>query len=257
MTSSKCVVQYWRDCLIDGSRSNPDDSALRSGRRLSWETLSEGKLSTQETEAVFNEWKKNKSRREREALDLEFIDVLICPCVATRVFFHGKPDQNRPPLLVPLIIAGRLSIKTGRLEPNADPLPWISRKLLEPSDSDVTLGTVEAIDKFLTANDWESKNTNWKDAFEFAIQMLEVVSAKSRDDFEIEGYEIQGGVIVPGKSLNGATQHLLRLYDHLLNSEQNVSLPLLEKYTALEDAPSRDFLGTEENHIKARYCILM
>ena len=246
MTSSKCVVQYWRDCLIDGSRSNPDDDALRSGVRPSWEALSEGKLSTQETEAVFNEWKKHRSKKERESPDPDFIDVIVCPYLATIKFFHGEPDQNRPPLLVPLILVGKLGIKSGRLDPSVDPLPWIPRKLLEPSDSDVTLGTVEDVDKFLTANDWESKNTNWKDAFEFAIQMLETVSGQNRDDFKMEGYEIQAGSIIPIKSLIAATQHLLRLYDHILNSKQSEPLPLLDKYAALEDAPSREFLRAEE-----------
>jgi len=246
MTSSKCVVQYWRDCLIDGSRSNPDDDALRSGVRPSWEALSEGKLSVQETEAVFNEWKKHRSKKERESPDPDFIDVIVCPCLATIVFSHGEPDQNQPPLLVPLILVGKLGIKSGRLDPSVDPLPWIPRKLLEPSDSDVTLGTVEAVDKFLTANDWESKNTNWRDAFEFAVQMLETVSGQNRDDFEMEGYEIQAGSIIPIKSLIAATQHLLKLYDHILNSKQNEPLPLLDKYASLEDAPLREFLNAEE-----------
>jgi len=138
--------------------------------------------------------------------------------------------------------------RQGGLLPDPDRQPWIPRDMLEPSLKQVTVGDLDACDRFLSTI--PGKPTSLTDAFQTAARLLEEVTGASlpllveylEEDsalppFEREGYEVVSAWHGLPYNPPIIAKHLIKLYDQL--SAKAPTTPLLDKLRDTVDRRAR------------------
>jgi len=165
------------------------------------------------------------------------INILICPVVA--VF---PPPSNKRKSIVPLWIPAQINLD-GSLVINDEAAPWISRKLLEPTEAEFTIGSLETFNNFLVLNDKPTED--WSKFWRYCTEMLTNVTGMGCNDFRIDDYTtLPEAFVLLDSTISGSARHIIKVYDWLLeriswsndlinryaSSESNQLAPLLTDY---------------------------
>ncbi|MCB0013592.1 MAG: hypothetical protein KDE34_16880, partial [Anaerolineales bacterium] len=126
MTTRK-VIQYWRRSLLDAELSAIEltsDNHLR----LDPTTLRAGQLSPEQVARLINVG--NYEDPEPMA---------VAPIVALRRFRRGRSQT----VICPVWISASLDLDGNLIASTPSDPPWIPRELLEPTRSDLVLGSID------------------------------------------------------------------------------------------------------------------
>ena len=250
MIASK-LIRYWRDSLIDSTRSDAATKRLARATRVPFEDAAAGQVNAKRVAVLFENAKDEGKRDRTDDAALEPLPVLLCLMVLRKA---GRSVQGNGNLLGVLWLPAELA-QDGALQPSRD-LPWIPRNLLEPVDNakaDLTVGDVDALDAFLTEHPEPVNAANpeatprWRDAWSYAEAMFRRVTGASVDAFTDEAFEKSEYVYLlraGEEDKNIPARHTLRLYEHLLRSRDVP--PLLEHYMLLRPPPPRPLLTPRE-----------
>lgn len=135
-------------------------------------------------------------------------------------------EHSKQPVLFCMAMLVNVSPE-GAIEPLKDTQPWINRELLEPSDNEVLIGSLDAMDKWLQLNPFEGGNL--AKTLEWAEGLWNEVTGQVGLP---EGYKLWGRVALqPAAGTVGmnATLHQRRFYDSILDNNRLIT-PLLERY---------------------------
>lgn len=230
-------LSYIHASLADAARLSPD---LRSDDvvETQGELLLSGSIGEHATKTLF---RKVKSRSKGTADDrLWPIPVLICPRVFSLRTEHGRADTRRPARVAPVIISAKICQNGEIVVDDKVEFPvLVPRNLLEPTSSEVVIGTVDDADSAYSR--LAPAKTNWKSLLEQADQLLNELTGSTLDELEIDAYEPLDIAVFMPRGAGSATFFIEALVDSLRGADAP-ELPLLEKL--VQAATDRDLLDT-------------
>ncbi len=234
MSSTKQIIAYWRDSLKDAELTS---LKLTEGNhvRVSFDAIEQGQLSQQATAALFSSNDQKHHPVSGGEDDISSMPVVVVPIVAS------KGGRSRNAVLCPLFIPAELS-EDGRLRPeNGVQRPWIPRPLLEPTSSDLVLGSVDALDDFWKSNlvitpDEDSPEL-WSEALDLGWRALRhVTNEHGQTILKEAGYKLDNqAAIINTSNMWGMSANILGVYYYLL--EKKKSPPLLQELVRLSPKP--------------------
>jgi serine/threonine protein kinase len=252
------IIEYWFTSLIDSDRISESEKILEDPKKYvesHRQDLADGLLSELDNGKLSKlfELDKNARRSQKQQkqpnLDGDIDEpnddkVLICPLL---LVLKDKPTLKGS--LVPLWIPAKVSL-TGKLSPDPDGLPWLSRQLLSPQDSEQAIGDVEIFNRFLC--DRACPTENWADYWQFCNELLATVAGMDLAEFNLPTFSVRStGAILPNTLVSGTTAAVKRVYTHLLRYRKKLT-PLLAKLTLLTDRPIDPLLTAVEQHQQSR-----
>jgi len=175
----------------------------------------------------------------------EALNVILCPVVAHQVLAHGQPSPAGDQTIAPLWVPARLA-PNGELSPPDDVTPWIARDVLDPTEHPKkVLGAVSARDRFLASHQLPPGDAGWAPYWAYCCSMLAEVTGLSVETCAIDGYALasDAAYIIPADTIQGSRQHVIRLYDRLVQDRQYPAL--LQSYAAISPAPLRPLMGED------------
>lgn len=232
-------AHYWRISLADAERGQGGLRAadLKQFIRLPVGILHSGCVGDDVVATLF----------DGEPQQANTVEVTIRPWAYQAQLEHGKARSNGAPVIVTPIVSRALVSRHGQLFPTTSTV--IPRDILEPLEvGSFALGSVEDVDIFLTANSvqhfeppadgsrpndrWYAEH--WVSYLQFCERFLAQVGQgwpRTEDRFLLgnEWY------LFKEQKIDGASQHIVRLYDHLRKT--NPSVPLFERYTEQSPRP--------------------
>ncbi|MDR3447445.1 AAA domain-containing protein [Dyella sp.] len=230
---SRAYAGYWRNSLADASFGKGGLSKRdREGYlEFSSEVLETGRLPIEEVNRLF----------AQNAPQKGYLEVILRPLVYQVTLEHGKQrERGYPAFVVPICTIARLT-PDGRLYPQEDTL--IPRDLLEPIERGAfALGAVDVQDQYLTRHRFEAVttlvdnedpaaasrfSTEWGQYVKDCHTLLNTVGygfADGKDGFLLTDKVL----LVVRDAITGASQHILRLYDHLRGNDRDA--PLFDTY---------------------------
>lgn len=268
MKNEQNLLAYWRHCLADAERMNVDPKRLQSSFKTSRAEVASGQIDEALAEAIYEAYALVERRPARanspqgsaaegqEETEEPGVPILICAVLARPRRHHAQhfagTEKPLTPLWLPAVV-----LRDGRLAPPTETLPWITRNLLDPVPGDYpTVGTVEALDYFLTFNPFplneEDKDQppRWIDLWSYCERMMQAVAGSTIEDFEFEGYETESvAYLLIDSPVQGVTKHVIRLYDIIWREHTHggLKLPkLLRQFTSLREAALAPLLTNEE-----------
>lgn len=239
MNNPAHIIAYWRASLADADRVSLDAKRVLRSPQVHPSEMIAGRVRPEVAAGLCGDG--HKAQRKQSAQS-SLLGVLLCPIVA-----HPAPGTNQAhgallPLWVPALLA-----PNGELLPPEDLLPWVARELLEPAAHPrVILGSVEELDHFLAAEEHPAQADGWQAYWTYCCRMFQQVTGLQVDAFAVEGYRTatKTSFVVPADTVQGSRQHVIRLYECLL--ADGSFPPLLQRYTAREDADVRPLLTMAE-----------
>ena len=229
--SALAHARYWRNTLADaelgrGALSQDDAAALHP---VSATDVSMGRVGHDVIATLF----------AGDRAEAESIAVVLRPLVYRSRTEHGRVRSTLPALIAPIVSKITL-MRDGRLvSPSATVVP---RDLLEPVDrAAFTIGTVAALDGFLTRNGAGSKRPeddgealpDWNAYREYCRLLVAAVFPALAGDARFE--RADGGLIGIGDGQGGASQSIGALYDRIEKDEPDA--PLFERFASQSDGP--------------------
>lgn len=234
--TSLAYAAYWRICLSDaelgkGSFSNKDTEAFTYRPRMEFDN---GRVAEELVAEFFMQ----------EPDDTEVVEVTIRPYVYCGRIEHGKFLANGTPEVVTPIVSQAFMDRKGKIYPN--PKTFVPRDILEPLDrGSFSIGTVTDLDKWLSDHEVpefdrhaigeqdpdEWHKGRWQAYQNHCREMLGAVAdgwPSKTDPFDAT----ERWMIVKNKGVNGASQHILALYDHM--RKNSPSAPLFDRYASEE-----------------------
>lgn len=236
---SIAYAAYWRNSLADAElgRGTLTRDELKANSRVSRDEADSGILNEDTVRKFF----------AGEAEKVRFVEVVYRPMVYALKTDHGARTSQFPEFVTPLV-AQALLARDGCLLPK--PGAVVPRDILQPLEAgSFYVGAIDDLDRYLTdrqvpgisASDvsgddeiqLEEFRTRWEDFREGLSGMLAAVCGTfvsqtrqfSRTDY---------GLILKKGVVSGATQHVVRLYDHM--REKRPVSPLFESFTRNEPA---------------------
>jgi hypothetical protein len=232
------VISYWQTSLIDGDLAaialTPDNHV-----RVPQDDIEAGRVLPETAAKLF------------KMADVP-IDASTRPRDVSPSRRPNTPEQTIPVLVAPLMVAGsRLGTSfvcplwipgrvtsSGYLRISEDQqLPWIARQHLELTNSDLVVGTIDDLDRYLTrhAGPYHSddKEAAWRGQYTYALDMLAAVAGKEwRRLFTAARYTVNDrAAILPLERIRGVSFNIERVYESMLHSR--VCPPLLHAYMQL------------------------
>lgn len=236
-TKALAWATYWRNSLADASLGQ---GAFRANDAEKFQKLNPEIFACGEVENVLVE-------QFFEGADEETLTVPVVfrPYVFIYRMEHGTQKNDGPPnVITPLICFANLS-RSGKLYPSSRPV--IPRDILEPLEINTySIGAVDDLDIFLSkesftalmCSEQESNQddctTNpahteyWSGYRSHCEKLLNAVAGEWLIDLQ-DYIKADYGFILQADSLQGASQHILRLYDHLKRTMPNA--PVFDTYT--------------------------
>lgn len=215
--------------------------------------VSSGRLTTAITSKMLEKYKilhPNEKKREKRVdgkMEGLSVPILISPIIFRLKSTHGAKAGDWIKTLTPLWIPALLNNK-GDLRPKKDSFPWIARNVLEPIDwAEVTIGTVDSLDEFLTNSEVPDESEGWEKLWAYSIKMFEETSGAPVGKFEIPSYEKVPEALLFIDTVNqGSTLHIRNLYDQLLKSPK--APRLLKILASTTDSTLQPLLNNEERN---------
>ncbi|MEW5927146.1 MAG: AAA domain-containing protein [Gemmatimonadota bacterium] len=246
------IVSYWRDSLADGSRQDvkPADLAPYLGAddgpyAVPREMLRDGVVpDPAAVEKIFQNARRAGEEQGRHGTGT--CRVLVCPLVARAAVVQGARRATED-FVVPLYIPADLAAD-GTLSPPGEGAPWIPRDRLEPGRDTrpVLVGSVAAVDGYLSTNDPPDSSAGWRGYWDHAWRMLRAVAEDagwplSEDGFDPGGLGLAAkdayvstrtGFVVPHVASQAMVAPLLAIYEHVLGTGKPPAL--LARFAAVE-----------------------
>jgi hypothetical protein len=225
-------AEYWRTSLADGALGKgifggQDAEKLR--RPL--DELTRGRLDQDFVNQLF----------ERKPKDVHSVQVIIRPKVVVRTVEHAAQKRCGLPEIITPVVTTASFTRDGWLYPR---YTVIARDILEPLErGSFAIGAVEDLDRFLTMNpssahaadltqeagdrSWHAER--WSSYLSYCEQLLgQVAGGWPKGD---SSYELSNGwFFEEADNSSGATQRILKLYDHIWSKRPR--LPLFECYAS-------------------------
>lgn len=229
-------ARYWRNTLADaelgrGALGNRDAAALHP---VSSMALSTGRVGDDVIAALF----------VGDRTEAESITVTLRPLVYRSRTEHGRARATLPAIVTPIVSKVTL-MRDGRMvSPSTTIVP---RDLLEPLDRTAfTIGTVEALDGFLTRNGRELERPQddsnaapgWNAYREHCRLLVAAVFPALAGDRRFERHE--SGLIDIGDGQCGASKSIGALLDRIEKDEPPT--PLFERFASQPDTPAEPCL---------------
>lgn len=210
------VLRYWRTSLADGALGEGKFSQRDRQRfiELSSVTLRIGLLPMDSVSRLFKDQPKAKT-----------VGVRFWPLVVARRLSHGAARGDGLPELVAPVATEALVDRVGKISPQRN---TIARDLLTPLPSDeFTIGAVEALDSFLTAEPLQLGDpSDWAAYLAHCRKMVDAV-AKGWPEGD-QYYRPAGfGLLEPAEDASATVRNILDLYDKILANRPEA--PLLYK----------------------------
>lgn len=217
----KKLLKYWKNCLLDAEWSN--SMSYKEPRvTLALEDRMPELISEEDIDLLFPAgWSKGRK-----------CNVRIAPCVLLPEYENGKPLGKTYPEY-PFFITAMLG-PDGSLHLPENPMervPMFVRKFLSPNaKDDRTLASLDEVDSLLREfeTDVATEEEYWK-ACEALFQKATGMT------FTELNYADQPEIVITKAPVTGMSQNILRLYDKLLDSKED--LPLLECLIRCECEP--------------------
>jgi hypothetical protein len=246
------IVSYWRDSLADGSRQDvkPADLAPFLGAddgpyAVPREMLRDGVVPDPAgVDKIFQAARRAGEEQGRDAAGT--CRVLVCPLVARAAVVHGA-RRATDPFVVPLYVPADLAAD-GTLSPPGEGVPWIPRDRLEPGRDTrpVLVGSVAAVDAYLSTNDPPDSSAGWRGYWDHAWRMLRAVAEDAGWPLSEDGFDpgelglaatgvyvsTRTGFVVPHVVSNAMVAPLLAVYEHVLGTGKPPAL--LARFAAVE-----------------------
>ena len=261
------IVSYWRDSLADGARQDLARTVLApvvadpDGRfAVSLDVLRQGVVPETDPHRIRDLFRAAaKSARQEDADDdTPSCRVLVCPLVARGAVKHGAraaSDDFVVPLWIPALL-----FRDGRLAPAPDAAPWIPRDRLEPGGREtrpVVLGSVDAVDRFLSLAEPPEPAAGWTAYWDHAWAMLQAVGRDAGWTLAPDGFDLgtlrlarpgayttlPTGFIVPQAPPAAMVAPLMATYEHVLG--EGTVPALLERFAAVDPREQAAPLGME------------
>lgn len=266
-TGARSVVTYWRASLVDGARQDLSAQALApvAGRNdgqyaVPRDVLRQGVVPDDppgRLRKIFRDAARSAGEDDAERGEAASCRVLVCPFVARAAVTHGARG-SREDYVVPLWIPAVLS-RDGRLSPPGEGAPWIPRDRLEPGRDDrtVILGSVAAVDRYLSAADPPDASEGWDAYWEHAWKMLQAVGEEAGWKLTHGGFDLGAlgladpgayltlptGFVVPQAAAPAMVAPLMTVYDYVLDAD--AVPPLLARFAAAAPREQAEPMGAE------------
>lgn len=213
------ILRYWRTSLADGALG---EGKFRQKDRaglieLSVDELRNGVLSAQATRSVFN----------GQAQSVKAVSVRIWPMVAARRISHGASRVGALPDLVAPVVTEAMVDRDGGIVAARN---TIARDILTPlTDGEFSIGTVTALDKFLTENPLTQgiAAQGWQGYRAHCRKMVNAVIGDWPND-DADYQPIGAGFLKVSGAAAATVRQNLDLYDSLLADQPDV--PLLAQF---------------------------
>jgi hypothetical protein len=241
------ILRYWRNSLADAARINLDIGKLGEPFIVPRPEVASGHLTSSITDKIFGKAVNSPPANREKRFDGKEgpVPILISPVNMRLKAYHGARADDWSKTLTPLWIPALLT-KTGDLLPKKDGFSWIARNVLEPTDwSEITIGSVDTLDEFLTNSEVPDDSAGWGKLWDFCIKMLEAVAGSPVEEFAVPNYEKVPEALIFAETVNqGSSQHIWNLYDRIIKSQR---VPrLLKSLTSTADAELKPLLGELE-----------
>lgn len=240
------LLAYWRAALADSCLSHPtipeDCEPIQIGQSENgmWRVT---EAPDKWIESTFSASKINKAEDGdvRKPIPLLLIPALLVPESVHGIKRRGaESEDSLAPLCIPCMLTPE-----GSLLADAERLPWIPRKLLEPSHKFVTVGLLAELDKYLT--ELTSKPDTLSDTLVIAEELfaqvtgcqLALLTGDPGDEapvaplLNIEDHAVIDGWFGVPYEPPIMARHIIRLYDLL--AEGQTATPLLEAMAHMPD----------------------
>ncbi|MGF6758018.1 AAA domain-containing protein [Paraburkholderia sp. GAS42] len=240
LEKSIAYAAYWRNSLADAElgRGTLTKDEVSAHHRVSRAEAEAGILHEETVEDFFS----------GEDEKVQFVEVVYRPLLYAVKNEHGQRATKLPEFVTPLVTQALLS-RDGCLLPK--PATVVPRDILEPLEAgSFYIGTLEDLDRYLTngqvpgisfadvsdghETQLEPFRKGWNAYRNGLNSLLEAVCgifvSQTRQFLPAEyGLVLKQGVI------SGATQHVVRLYDHMRNKRPQS--PLFESYARIDATP--------------------
>lgn len=229
-------ASYWRNALADATLGQGafGGNDAKKFTLLSTEEYDLGILNAKTIENLFREQDEQTS----------LISVIFRPLVYAYSLERGTyRDDGIPAEITPIICFAKLS-RSGKLYPTTTPV--IPRDVLEPLEAKTySIGAVDDLDAFLSKepfnelafdetidelspdNATDRHGVYWRTFKTYCTKLINDVAGDWQSD-PVGFVLADHGYILQADGVQGATQHILRLYDHLRRMEP--STPLFSTY---------------------------
>lgn len=250
--NTQAFTSYWRNALADAESGKGAFERKDADKFTQWSDISSGRLNSEIVQAYFM----------GEQDSVKIVEVLLRPKAWLRLLKHGKErTAGAPGVVTPLVTSAQLN-REGLLFPVAQ--TTIPRDLLEPLPSGTfSIGEMEQYDRYKTTHDSytfgedeeedRSEETEeqredrhakhqhqWQKYLKDIKALLNEVAGEWSDTHE--QYEPAGyGYVIKAGQANGASFHILPLYDHLVMCKKEV--PLLSRFAATNTPPLKPLLA--------------
>jgi hypothetical protein len=247
MTNIANILTYWRNCLSDADRMSIDFKRIAQAPRVRPADLAQGRIRPEVFATLTTDQPQPYADKTKpyEPAAAEALNVILCPVVAHRLPIHSQLSSAGDPTIAPLWIPARLA-PNGELHPPEDVTPWIARDVLDPTEHPKkVLGAVSALDRFLASHQLPPGDAGWAPYWAYCCSMLAEVTGLSIETCAIDGYALarDTAYIIPADTIQGSRQHVIRLYDRLVQDRQYSAL--LQSYAAISPAPLRPLMGED------------
>lgn len=245
------VIEYWMSSLIDSDRISESEKIFEEASKYvesHRKEIADGQLSELDNTNLLELLKSQSSKKQSSSNGNaeEEIDnkILICPLLLV--------PKNRPGLkgsLAPIWIPAKVNL-TGKLSPDPNTLPWLSRQLLSPQDSEHSIGDVEIFERFLC--DRECPTESWTDYWQFCLDLLKTVTGMDLGEFNLPTFHVRPTVaLAPNSLFSGTTAAVGRVYQNLIGYSKKLT-PTLKSFTALRDKQIEPLLTTAQQKQRSR-----
>jgi energy-coupling factor transporter ATP-binding protein EcfA2 len=268
------VISYWRNSLADANRMSVVEAKASRALTALKADVRAGRLDQPLADELFRQYAEEMTRGDDTGVP--YIPVLVCPVRARLRYEHGVRRRGWLDQLYPLWMPAVLH-RTGELTPPEQGLPWLSRDLLDPLESErsnVTIGSVEGVDAWLAAYPWPPRDEHgqprepaWGDVWDYACDLLADVTRSGGRPLTVYDFNLEVGDLEPAvryemglnsgvlldTSMRAAGANILKLYDHIAD---RAHLPqLLERYASRTDLTPRPLLdGREAVRTSGSHC---
>ncbi len=234
----RSLLRYWRDGLADAELS---DFQLAKGGVLSCsrDEIAAGRLSPAVAARLVPVDGDGSDARD------EMRPILLCPLHARLLVEHGYEVAGLPKQVNPLWIPALVG-REGKLDCALGTAPWIPRFLLDPlPEGSLALGSVDALDHFLTLHPPGETKADWPAFWSLARELFESTVGQTLETFSLPRYATDPKAYVLDQTApQGASKHLVALYDHLLAAPEVP--PLLACFASRDEVAGLPLLDAED-----------
>lgn len=231
MSTSLQMTKYFRDSVAAKLKINFKNGQYET---VQLENIQEGIVGKH----YFNILTNNKA--------LKRIDVIIVAKTIKTIFNTQEKVNNSIEDLTGIFFIPAVLNSDGTLNPTEGKFPWIPREFLHPIiEKNLAIGLLKDFDEYMSDHHQKLENlTNWEDYYKFSEEMYESITGHRIDDTYVKDIELENNVYLLRDDTINTTRSVLKLYDHLLDGNNNKS-KLYQNFISLQLNKIKPLLNNE------------